>query len=303
MTNACVAELAHEPSIARIVVVDNASTDGTAEALHDRFGDLVELVRLDRAHGFAAANNRGVERGDAQYVCFLNSDVLVTQDAIAALLQALEGDPGAVAAGGRLVDPETLETQGEYRPRPFPNLLNFAVILLGVEELWPGNPITRRYHGDPSEDLATRAIAAQPAAAALLVARSELDALGGFDERFWFWFEDADLARRLSRRGRILYVPTAVFRHLGGASFRRWSKPDRIRSIYHGVVHYGDAQFPGWQRRILGLIVLAMSLPRIVLFRRSRPDAVRAWRAVASAGRALVGGRPAPAIAPDPRST
>jgi N-acetylglucosaminyl-diphospho-decaprenol L-rhamnosyltransferase len=303
MTSACVAELEHEPLIARIVVVDNGSNDGTAEALHDRFGDRVDLVVLDRAHGFAAANNRGVERGDAPYVCFLNSDILTTEGAIATLLRALEGDPGAVAAGGRLVDPETLETQREYRPRPFPGLLNFAVILLGIEELWPGNPITRRYHGGVSEDLTTRAIVAQPAAAALLVARSELAALGGFDERFWFWFEDADLARRLSERGRILYVPTAVFRHLGGATFLRWSKPDRIRSVYHGIIHYGDAQFPGWQRRALGLIVLAMSLPRIAVFRRSRPDAVRAWRAVATAGRALVAGRPAPAIAPDQRST
>jgi N-acetylglucosaminyl-diphospho-decaprenol L-rhamnosyltransferase len=302
MTSGCVAELASEPLVARIVVVDNGSTDGTAAALRERFGDRVDVVELDRPHGFAAANNRGAERGRARYVCYLNSDILVTPGAVAGLLETLEADPGAVAAGGRLVDPETLETQPEYRPRPFPRLSNFAVILLGIEELWPGNPVTRGYHGSAYDDRTTRAVDAQPAAAALLVRRAEMDAVGGFDERFWFWFEDADLARRLSRRGRILYVPGAVFRHLGGGTFRRWTKPERIRSVHHGIVHYGDAQFPRWSRAVLGLIVLAISLPRVALFRRSRRDEAEAWTAVAEAGRALLIGRPVPAIAPGPGS-
>lgn len=301
MTSGGVAELEHEPLIARIVVVDNGSSDGTAEALRERFGDRVDVVVLDRPQGFAAANNRGAERGNAPYVCYLNSDIVAPPGTIATILEALQSDPGAVAAGGRLVDPETLETQPEYRPRPFPGLLNFAVILLGIEELWPGNPVTRRYHGPAYDDCATRAVDAQPAAAALLVRRAQVDALGGFDERFWFWFEDADFVRRLGRLGRILYVPTAVFRHLGGGTFRNWSKAERIRSVHHGIIHYGDAQFPRWARRVLGLIVLAISVPRIAMFGRSRPDEARSWVAVAAAGRALVAGRPAPAIAPDPR--
>jgi N-acetylglucosaminyl-diphospho-decaprenol L-rhamnosyltransferase len=303
MTTGCVAALEHEPLVERIVVVDNGSSDGTAEALRERFGDRVDVVVLDRPDGFAAANNRGAERGDAPYVCYLNSDIVVTPGAIATLLEALRSDPAAVAAGGRLVDPETLATQPEYRPRPFPALSNFAVILLGMEELWPGNPVTRRYHGTAYDDRTTRAVDAQPAAAALLVDRAQMDAVGGFDERFWFWFEDADLVRRLSRRGRILYVPAAVFRHLGGGTFRSWSKAERIRSVHHGILHYGDAQFSRGARRALGLIVLAISLPRIALFRRSRPEEARAWLAVAEAGRALVAGRPAPAIAPDPRAS
>jgi N-acetylglucosaminyl-diphospho-decaprenol L-rhamnosyltransferase len=299
MTSGCVAGLREERLVARIVVVDNASSDGTAEALRDQFGDRVDVVALDRPHGFAAANNRGAERGRAPFVLYLNSDILVTAGAIATLLGVLEADPGAVAAGGRLVDPDTLDTQPEYRPRPFPRLVNFAVVLLGIEERWPQNPVSRRYHGIAYDDVTTRAVDAQPAAAALLVRRADVDAIGGFDERFWFWFEDADLVRRLSRRGRILYVPAAVFRHLGGGTFRRWSKPERIRSMHHGIVHYADAQFPSWARRALGLIVLAISLPRSALFRRSRPDEARAWRAVADAGRSLARGHRVPAVAPE----
>ena len=295
MTLACVSRL-DDASIARIIVVDNASGVSAAD-VPARFADGVTVVTLDRQHGFAAADNRALASGDAPFVLLLNSDILTPPGAIATLLAALEDDPGAVAAGGRLVDPDTLETQPGYRPRPFPTLVNFAVILLGIEEAWPSNPISRRYHGagvtdDDASDVE------QPAAAALLVRRADLAVIGGFDERFWFWFEDSDLLRRLHDRGRIRYVPAAAFRHLGGGTFRQWSKPQRIRSIHHGILHYSDAHFPRWQRAALGLIALLVSVPRVVAFARARPAEARAWRAVAAGGWALVVGRRVPAIAP-----
>jgi GT2 family glycosyltransferase len=301
MTEACVAEL-EDPSVARVVVVDNAFAAAAAagrsrEALEER----TSVVTLESPHGFAAANNRGVSAGSARYILFVNSDVLAEPGAIDSLLRAMREHPEAVAAGGRLVDAETLDTQPEYRPRPFPSLSNFLVILLGIEELWPGNPVTSRYHGSDLDDAGVQAVE-QPAAAALMVARGELEAVGGFDERFWFWFEDSDLLLRLSRRGPVLYVPEAVFRHLGGGTFRTWSKSERIRSIHHGILHYGDAHFSRLQRLVLGAAAVAVSLPRVVLFRRLRPRQASAWRDVAAAGIALVRGEPVPAIAPGPEA-
>jgi GT2 family glycosyltransferase len=292
MTNACIAQL-EDPLLERLIVVDNAPQQGA------QLDERVTVVELEAPLGFAAANNRGLVHGDAPYVLLLNSDILVTPGAVATLVATLREDPGAVAAGGRLVDPGTLETQAAYRPRPFPSLLNFVVILLGIEELWPSNPVTRSYHGAQLDE-ETVQVVDQPAAAAVLVRRSDMEAVGGFDERFWFWFEDSDLLLRLSRRGRILYVPRAVFRHLGGGTFRHWGKGERIRSIHHGIVHYGDAHFSRVQRALLGLLVLAISLPRIALFGRSRPQEARAWRAVAAGGRALLLGGRVPAIAPGP---
>ncbi len=300
MTLACVAEL-HVPSVAQAIVVDNAF-DARAGAARERLASETTVVALEDPHGFAAANNRGVARGDAPYVLLLNSDVLVVGGAIEELLEALRERRGAVAAGGRLVDPDTLATQEQYRPRPFPTLANFLVIVLGIEELWPGNPITRSYHGSSvlADDGAAHAVDAQPAAAALLVRRDSLQALGGFDERFWFWFEDSDLILRLSALGEILYVPGAVFRHLGGGTFRTWSKAERIRSIHHGIVQYADAHFSRASRAALGLALLAVSAPRIALFGRSRPREASAWRAVAGAGLALLRGRRPQPIAPEP---
>ena len=256
MTLACVAEL-RDPSLASVVVLDNAfdgeAADGETEPADSRtrLARQAQVVPLDVPHGFAAANNLGIAQGRAPYVLLLNSDVLVTAGAIETLLAALRGRPGAVAAGGRLVDPDTLATQEQYRPRPFPSLANFLVIVLGIEERWPGNPVTRRYHGAQLDESTAQAVA-QPAAAAILISRAELDAVAGFDERFWFWFEDSDLLLRLSARGQILYVPAAVFRHLGGGTFRTWTKPERIRSIHHGIVHYADAHFSRAQRAAPG---------------------------------------------------
>jgi GT2 family glycosyltransferase len=300
MTIECVELLLRESAVAKVVIVDNASTDDSVEHFERLADDRVEVVALTTPHGFAAANNRGIERGTSPLVLLLNSDIFVTPGAVEGLVNALRDDPGASCAGGRLVDPETGETQAAYRPRPFPRLRNFAVILTGIEELLPANPITRRYHGATVTATSTSAVDAQPAAAALMVPRHHLEAIDGFDERFWFWFEDADIVQRLHRRGRVLYVPGAVFRHLGGGTFSRWSKAQRIRSVHHGILHYGAAQFRRPGRIGLGLLAVGVSIPRIVLFRRSRPAEVTAWRSIRAAGMALIAGREVPQIAPEP---
>jgi GT2 family glycosyltransferase len=295
MTLGCLAGLADEPLLAARIVVDNGSSDGSAEALAE-LAPEVDVLRLEQGVGFARACNLGAARGTAELVLFLNSDILTTPGAIAGLADALAAAPGAVLAGGRLVDPDTLRTQDAYRPRTLPSAATLATQLLGIEEAWSGNPITRRHFGRRIDDETTVAVQ-QPAAAAILVRRAAFERVGGFDERFWFWFEDSDLLARLHREGEILYVPSAVFRHLGGGTFRRWSKVDAIRSLHHGMLHYADAQLTRSQRALIGALTIAVSLPRVVLFARSRPGEARAWREVIGAGWALIAGRRVPALA------
>jgi N-acetylglucosaminyl-diphospho-decaprenol L-rhamnosyltransferase len=295
MTSDCVAAL-DDPRIARVVVVDNGSTDGTAVALRERFGERVEIVPLEPPRGFAAACNAGAAAGDASLVLFLNSDILTVAGGVSRLAEELERDSGAVAAGGRLVNPGDLTTQDLYKPRRFPGLAVLATTLLGIEERWPANPVTRRHVGADLDESATHAVE-QPAAAALLVRRDVFESIGGFDERFWFWYEDIDLLNRLHARGRVLWVPSAPFRHVGGASFAKWDKVKQIRSLYHGIVHYGDAQLARPKKALLGLLVVLVALPRVVFFGRSRPDEAAAWREILRAGGALVLGRRPRALA------
>src|SRR5438132_283886 len=106
LTLACLAHL-DDPAVASITVIDNASSDGTAEAIGQRF-PAVGVVVLEHSSGFARACNRGAEQGSAAHLLFLNSDAMATAGAVSQLVGALADDPAAVAAGGRLVDPDSL---------------------------------------------------------------------------------------------------------------------------------------------------------------------------------------------------
>jgi N-acetylglucosaminyl-diphospho-decaprenol L-rhamnosyltransferase len=269
----------------RAIVVDNGSTDGTAEAVARRFPGA-EVVRLQTGVGFAEACNRGAARGGAPLALFLNSDVLARPGALDRLVGALEARPDAVAAGGRLVDPGTDDTQAAYAPQRYPGLGTLLARVTGLERLLPAGP-------DPAL-LAERATIAcdQPAGACLLVRRPVFDAVGGFDERFWFWYEDVDLARRLNARGALLHVGEAVFEHLGGGTFAAWGRERGLRSRLLGIARYAEVHLPRWQRLVLGLALAASGAARALAFTAlRRHELAAAWAAGARLGLGLVLGR------------
>jgi GT2 family glycosyltransferase len=221
---------------------------------------------------------------------FLNDDVLPMPGAVTRLARELLGRVDAVAVGGRLVDPDTLKTQEQYRPRTFPTLMTFMFLLLDIDRFWPGNPVTRRHWG---AELPEHAVieAEQPPGACLLVRKDAFDAIGGFDERYWVWYEDVDILRRLAALGSILWVPAAVFRHLGGSSVGKWKQEDILRSRYQGILVYATAHFDRSGQRVLALVTIAVSVPRIIAFRRSRPEVAAAYRAVMESAVDLLTGR------------
>jgi N-acetylglucosaminyl-diphospho-decaprenol L-rhamnosyltransferase len=237
--------------VGKIVVVDNASSDGTEEAVRQR--PNVELVRLEDGRSLAAAYNRGAELGSSELILFLNDDVLASDESIANLAEALQMRPRALAAAGRLVDPDTGETQTEYLPQAFPTPAAFAAGFLGRE--------ARR----ADVDEATTVVVDQPPGACLLVRRSAFEALGGWDEEFEFWFEDVDLARRLRNHGDVLYVPSAPFEHIGGWSAQRLTRADRVTRHYRGALLYASKHFGPLQRVATGAIYGLVAAGRIVL--------------------------------------
>lgn len=194
---------------ARILVLDNASADGSAAAATDlvtadpRLAARTTVVRLEQNIGFAAANNRGIALADTEYVALLNPDAFPRPGWLAALLDAASGHPDCAAFGSRQMQadqPDVIDGLGD------------CYSITGLA--W------RRGHGRrlTAADLVPCEICSPCAAAALYRRAAVLD-VGGFDEDYFCYFEDVDLGLRLRLRGeRARYVPEAVVEHVGGGS-------------------------------------------------------------------------------------
>jgi GT2 family glycosyltransferase len=248
----CVAALRGE-AVRTVTVVDNGGQDTTATTLRGRHPE-VQLIELEEPVGFGTACNLGAAAGNSEIVLLLNSDIVTTPGAVARLCDELAARAEAVAAAGRLVDPGTGATQRNYRPHRFPTVASLAVQAFGVTTMWPGNPVTahNRSRWLPTDETVR---VEQPAGACLAVRRTTFESIGGFDQGYWFWYEDVDLAQRLNAVGEILWVPSAAFEHVGGASFSAWSAAARTTSRIHGLVRYLTQHGTRRQRLVVGALV------------------------------------------------
>ena len=221
------------------IVVDDGSTDGSAEAVRAACGDAVRLLRSESNQGFAPATNRGLAVARGRYVLLLNADCELEPGALDRLVAFLDEQPDYAAVAPSLVDPDGTPQAACMR---FP--LFWTPLFHGgpLERWWPQSPELRRYFARDLEP-AGDADVEQPPAACLLVRRDVLLELGGFDEELVVFFNDVDLCRRLSDRGgRIRRLGAARARHAVGSSTRqlddfaaRWHA-DRYR--YHRR-HFG----------------------------------------------------------------
>jgi GT2 family glycosyltransferase len=262
-------------SVERLVVVDNASSDGTAESVRE-LHPQASLLRLDREEGLAAAYNRGAEQGSATLILFLNDDVLAGEDSVRVLFDALARGRTAVAAAGRLVD-SSGQTQLEYLPQPFPTLRTLVAALAGAGR-----------RGLRHEETETVAVD-QPPGACLIVRRDVFQSVGGWDADFAFWYEDVDLARRLRSHGEVLYVPRAAFTHVGGHSAGRLTRAQVVSRHYRGALLYALKHFSASSRIGAGLLYALAAAVRVPLV---RGEMRRAYARVLQNGLRTAAGRP-----------
>ena len=258
-------------------VVDNASSDGTADAISERWSE-VRVLRNEANVGYGSACNQGLAGGEGDIVLILNSDVVARPGAVSRLVGFLEAHPEHVAAGGRLVDPGTDRVQVGHNVRSFPRLGAQAAQMLGLERSWPSNPLSRRYLMLDMDYSRTQDVD-QPPGSCLACRRADFDAVGGFDEGFYFWYEDVDLVRCLHDRGRVAYVHDATFEHVGGATFAQWGRPELIDAWYPSLFRYFDKHRPAWERVALRGLAAVLAAVRMVGYAFvDREKAKACWR-------------------------
>ena len=275
----CLPTLVEQPGVARLVVVDNGSTDGTAEILAERFPS-VEAVALAENRGFARAVNAGIAAGSAEHVVLVNNDVECDPGFVAALSGAVARDPGAGMAAGVLLTPgrKRVDSYGVEVDRTLAAFPRFA-----------GAPWPAALH--------ERGLAL-PSGGAAAYRREALAAAGGFDEALFAYMEDVDLGLRLAAAGwRCAGAAEACGIHLGSASFGRRSRWQVDVSGFargymlrkYGVLRSGPGPAT-WALGVeLGVVALDAIQERDLTALRGR---VRGWRAA----RGRHAGAPAEAI-------
>lgn len=275
-----------------VVVVDNASRDGTAALVRTRPG--VQLIANPDNRGFAAAVNQGVEALDNDLILLLNPDVeLLTP--VEPLVAACRRE-GIGLASGRLQDAGG-RAQAGFTLRRFPSAVTLAFEVLGINRLIRGNPVNRRYRC-LDVDLGRSAEAEQPPGAFLMFRREVWQRLGGFDTQFYpLWFEDVDFCLRASNLGlKIQYVPEVQARHRGGHSIAGLNWPCREVCWYASLLKYAHKHYRPYAWRGLSAAVVLGSMFRAVfsmIRRRSiRPVTVYA-KVVRMAGHLLISGQTA----------
>jgi N-acetylglucosaminyl-diphospho-decaprenol L-rhamnosyltransferase len=226
LLRACLASIRSAGLPTCVVVVDNASADGSAAMVRTEFPE-VRLVASTTNLGFTRGNNLGlgalgvVDGADAsgaapRFVLLLNPDAELLPGALATLVATIEARPGVGAVGPLLLNPDGTVQSSRRR---FPSLATGLLESTPVAWHWPNNPWARRYRMDDVPPTAGGPVDWVTGAALLLRAEA-LAALGGFDEGFFMYSEELDLCRRLRAAGWAVYFEPAarVVHHEGQSS-------------------------------------------------------------------------------------
>jgi N-acetylglucosaminyl-diphospho-decaprenol L-rhamnosyltransferase len=211
---ACVEPLCRADGV-RVIVVDNASPDDALETIADL---PVTAIRAGRNGGFSFGCNRGAAAGTAEYVLFLNPDAILSPADLDALAAVLDRDPST-----GLVGPRILGGEGELllSRRRQPRLRTSFAQALFLHRVLPWAAWTDEMIRDPAA-YEHAGEADWVSGACMLVRRTALEQIGGFDEGFFLYCEDTDICLRLRTAGHgVRFEPAAEARHIEGSSAPR----------------------------------------------------------------------------------
>lgn len=198
-----------------VIVVDNASSDGTAEMIQKYFPEIC-FIKNEQNLGFAKANNLGIARAKGEYVLLLNPDTEFVEDALSKVVEKMDSDKKIGVLGCKLINQDKT-TQSSVRK--FPRILDIIAIFSKVYKFIPS--VLDKYL-EKDFDYSKEQNVDQVMGAFFLVRKDVFSDIGMMDEKYFIWFEEVDFCLRAKKTGwDVLYFPSTCVIHYGGKSFEQ----------------------------------------------------------------------------------
>jgi N-acetylglucosaminyl-diphospho-decaprenol L-rhamnosyltransferase len=251
------------------IVVDNGSTDGSPEMVRQEFPE-VRLVENGENLGFVHATNQAIARSRGRYILLLNSDAVALPHSLERMVEFMERQPDAGAAGPKLLNPDG-SFQASYAH--FPTWVSEGISAAGLNrQLYgPSHP------SPPPQAGETRQPVDWVPGTCLLVRRQVIEQIGALDETFWMYSEDTDLCYRIHQAGwRVYYLPDVEVQHFGGASSRQ-RRPESVALLYESKLRFLHKHRGALPFHLLRGIILWVYLVKAILAMATW------WRAAARA--------------------
>lgn len=245
----CLESLQQQGIEQQIIVVDNASTDGTAQLVKKQFPS-VELIALPTNIGFAAGCNRGSQQAQAPWLLLLNPDIIVPPHTLLKWLQWADQQVKLGASGPKLLNPDN-----SLQPsvRRFPSFGIMIILLLKLHRLYPA--LLNKYLAKDF-NYSQPAIVDQVMGAATLTPKVIYERLRGLDKKFFVWFEEVDYCYRLRQVGLdVWYNPQVSLTHTGGQSFTQTKSVVKHQQFVKSLLYYSRKHFSFWQYLILVILI------------------------------------------------
>ncbi|MEX2590660.1 MAG: glycosyltransferase [Chitinophagales bacterium] len=244
-------ERAIEGMDAEVIVVDNASGDGSTDLIKARFPG-VRLICNDKNTGFAVANNQAIALAKGKYVLLLNPDTVLPENALKKCCEYMEQHSDVGALGVKMLD-----GQGQFLPeskRALPTPLVSFYKIFGLAELFPHSKRFARYHLgylDKDENHEVDVLAG----AFMFIRKAALDKSGLFDEAFFMYGEDIDLSYRIQQSGfKLMYLSEVEILHYKGESTKRGSL-NYVRIFYNAMIIFAEKHFSGKRAQLYSRMI------------------------------------------------
>jgi len=240
-----------------VVVVDNASTDGSQAMVRQQFPHIHLIANRENV-GFARANNQAMRVSKGRYALLFNSDALLLANAVQVMISLAEANPQAGIIGAQLLNPD-----GSFQAShtPFPNLWQEFLILSGAGRMLYGHWYPSR---GPQEDQGPQMVD-YVEGACMLVRREAFEDVGGLDEGYFMYAEEVDWCYAMREKGwQVWYQPAAKVIHLGGGS-SRGRRTQREADLYRSRVQFFRKRYGARAARLLKLQIYGFTAIKIAV--------------------------------------